>query len=126
MLHLYESFGKQVTYVGSAPGFWFRPNFRSSVGWWREPDLRKVHNAEEWNELHHLLIMESLGGDKYWVDRFLGYHAAILYYWLLVVTYLFSPKVSSPKPYHPSSQRTSPRTPPPPPVRRLLTNLCSC
>ena len=29
MLHLYESFG-----------------------WWRGPELRKVHNAEEWNELH--------------------------------------------------------------------------
>ena len=24
--------------------------------------LRKVHNAEEWNELHHLLIMQALGG----------------------------------------------------------------
>merc|ERR1719352_20175 len=37
MLHLYESFG-----------------------WWRDPQLRKVHNAEEYNELHHLLIMETL------------------------------------------------------------------
>lgn len=35
-----------------------------SLGWWRQPSLRKVHNAEEWNELHHLLIMEDLGGDK--------------------------------------------------------------
>lgn len=25
-------------------------------------ELRKVHFAEEWNELHHLQIMESLGG----------------------------------------------------------------
>jgi hypothetical protein len=25
--------------------------------------LRKIHFAEEWNELHHLLIMEALGGD---------------------------------------------------------------
>lgn len=39
MLHLYETFG-----------------------WWREPELRKVHNAQEWNEvrsqyrhLHHLV-----------------------------------------------------------------------
>jgi hypothetical protein len=54
MLHLYESFG-----------------------WWRGPELRKVHNAEEWNELHHLLIMESLGGNSLWSDRFLGYHVAI-------------------------------------------------
>lgn len=41
VLHLYETFG-----------------------WLRLPSLRKVHNAEEWNELHHLLIMESLAGDK--------------------------------------------------------------
>jgi len=28
--------------------------------------------------------MEALGGDRLWFDRFLGYHAAILYYWVLV------------------------------------------
>ena len=33
-----------------------------SLGWWRGPEPRKVHNAEEWNELHHLLIMEALRG----------------------------------------------------------------
>ena len=33
------------------------------LGWWRRSsELRKVHFAEEWNEYHHLLIMESLGG----------------------------------------------------------------
>jgi ubiquinol oxidase len=68
MLHLYESFG-----------------------WLRQHQLRKVHSAEEWNELHHLIILESLGGDKVWVDRFLGYHAAIVYYWLLLGAYAFSP-----------------------------------
>eukprot|EP01031_Cornospumella_fuschlensis_P044620 gene44620-54565_t len=65
-----------------------------SLGWWREPQLRNIHNAEEWNELHHLLIMENLGGDKRWSDRLLGYHCAILYYWLLIVTYLFSPRIA--------------------------------
>lgn len=35
-----------------------------TLGWWREPSLRKIHNAEEWNELHHLLILECLGADK--------------------------------------------------------------
>lgn len=65
-----------------------------SLGWWREPSVRKVHYAEEWNELHHLLIMEALGADKKWSDRFLGYHCAILYYWLLIATYLFSPAVA--------------------------------
>jgi len=35
-----------------------------TLGWLRQASLRKVHGAEEWNELHHLLIMEALGGDK--------------------------------------------------------------
>eukprot|EP00971_Amphidinium_carterae_P331399 6464922-Amphidinium_carterae.1 len=59
-----------------------------SLGWWRTPQLRAVHNAEdpyntssnhdhssvpfsradlqEDNELHHLLIMEALGGGCQW------------------------------------------------------------
>jgi hypothetical protein len=65
-----------------------------SLGWWRSVELRKVHNAEEWNELHHLLIMESLGGNALWSDRFLGHHVAILYYWFLIVVLLGSPRVA--------------------------------
>ncbi|KAF6256800.1 plastid terminal oxidase [Scenedesmus sp. NREL 46B-D3] len=66
-----------------------------SLGFWRAgAELRKVHFAEEWNELHHLQIMESLGGDQLWFDRFLAQHAALLYYWGLIVIYLFSPKLA--------------------------------
>ena len=32
-------------------------------------ELRKVHAAQDWNELHHLLIMESLGGNTQWYVR---------------------------------------------------------
>ena len=71
MLHLYESFG-----------------------WWRDPQLRKVHNAEEYNELHHLLIMEALGGNALWQDRFLGYHVAIGYYWLICGLFFFNPRAA--------------------------------
>ncbi|KAJ0082540.1 hypothetical protein Patl1_09834 [Pistacia atlantica] len=39
VLHLYESFG-----------------------WWRQADYLKVHFAESWNEMHHLLIMEAACG----------------------------------------------------------------
>ena len=31
-----------------------------SFGWWRRADYLKVHFAESWNEMHHLLIMEVL------------------------------------------------------------------
>ncbi|KAK9834268.1 hypothetical protein WJX81_001729 [Elliptochloris bilobata] len=63
-----------------------------SLGWWRAgAELRRIHFAEEWNELHHLQIMESLGGDQYWVDRFLAQHAAVFYYWTVVLFFAISP-----------------------------------
>lgn len=54
----------------------------------------QVHFAEEWNELHHLQIMESLGGDALWIDRFLAQHGAILYYWVLVAFFLLFPSLA--------------------------------
>eukprot|EP00913_Durusdinium_trenchii_P034301 g32093.t1 len=71
VLHLYETFG-----------------------WWRSPELRAVHAAEEDNELHHLLVMESLGGDQRWLDRFFAQHGAVAYYWLLVLFFFVDPKWS--------------------------------
>lgn len=62
-----------------------------SLGWWRTPQLRELHNAEEDNELHHMLIMESLGGNSAWADRFMAQHAAILYYWIVAALFAFDP-----------------------------------
>eukprot|EP00850_Spirogloea_muscicola_P020413 SM000215S06719 [mRNA] locus=s215:15982:18370:- [translate_table: standard] len=53
-----------------------------SFGWWRRADYLKVHFAESWNELHHLLTMEALGGDKRWFDRFLAQHIAVAYHFM--------------------------------------------
>ena len=44
--------------------------------------------------LHDTQIMESLGGDRSWFDRFVAEHSAIAYYWLLIAFYLISPKVA--------------------------------
>ena len=38
--------------------------------------------------------MESLGGSTEWKDRFLAYHAVIVYYWVLVLLYIFRPQLS--------------------------------
>ncbi|CAM6104079.1 unnamed protein product [Calypogeia fissa] len=66
-----------------------------TLGWWRSgAEVRKVHFAEEWNEMHHLKIMESLGGDIEWGDRFFGQHAAFFYYWILNGMFLVSPTVA--------------------------------
>lgn len=71
VLHLYETFG-----------------------WWRKADWIKVHFAESWNELHHLLIIESLGGNSWWMDRLFARSAALVYYWVIVVLYVISPRTA--------------------------------
>mmetsp|Transcript_11704 Transcript_11704/g.37175 ORF Transcript_11704/g.37175 Transcript_11704/m.37175 type:complete len:296 (+) Transcript_11704:48-935(+) len=65
-----------------------------SLGWWRRADYISVHFAETWNELHHLLIMESLGGDKKWFDRFFAQHTAVFYFWVTCAMYLASPRMA--------------------------------
>ncbi|XP_078174022.1 alternative oxidase family protein isoform X1 [Carex rostrata] len=71
VLHLYESFG-----------------------WWRRSDYLKVHFAESWNELHHLLIMEELGGNSFWFDRILAQSMAFVYYFMAVFMYMLSPRMA--------------------------------
>ncbi len=63
-----------------------------TIGLWRKADLLKIHFAETWNELHHLLIMESLGGERLWIDRFIAQHIAVAYYWVVVVLYMVFPQ----------------------------------
>jgi len=65
-----------------------------SFGWWRKSDYLKVHFAESWNEMHHLLIMEELGGNAWWFDRFLAQHIAIFYYFMTVFMYALSPRMA--------------------------------
>jgi ubiquinol oxidase len=63
-----------------------------TLGLWRKADWLKIHFAESWNELHHLLIMESLGGANFWGDRLLAKAAALIYYWVIAAVYLVSPR----------------------------------
>lgn len=65
-----------------------------SFGWWRKSDYLKVHFAESWNEMHHLLIMEELGGNSWWFDRFLAQHIAVFYYFMTVFMYALSPRMA--------------------------------
>jgi len=66
-----------------------------TIGWWRRSaEARRVHFEEEWNEFHHLLIMEALGGDQAWFDRFIGQHSALLYYFAMLVMWLISPTLA--------------------------------
>jgi ubiquinol oxidase len=78
VLHLRETFGER-TY--------------SSI---QENRLR-THYAEADNELHHLLIMESLGGNHQMLDRILAQSMAFVYYWYVVLVYSI---VSTQAAYH--------------------------
>ena len=53
-------------------------------------DRMRTHYAEADNELHHLLIMEALGGNSSPVDRFVAQTMAFGYYWYVTVVYFFS------------------------------------
>ena len=80
--------------VSRAPYFSFVSviHLHESFGWWRASELRKIHFAEEWNKLHHLLIMKSLGGSTEWKDRFFANHAVLVYYWVIVALYMVNPR----------------------------------
>jgi len=66
-----------------------------TLGWWRRStEAKRVHFAEEYNEYHHLLIWESLGGDQHWRVRFLAQHSAIAYYFGLIVLWILSPSLA--------------------------------
>lgn len=56
----------------------------------------RTHYAEADNELHHLLIMESLGGNENVVDRTLAQTMAFGYYWYVTLLYFFN----EPAAYH--------------------------
>lgn len=76
VLHLRETFGQRTT-DGTKDGE-------------EMSDRMRTHYAEADNELHHLLIMESLGGNSNVIDRVLAQTMAFGYYWYVIVVYFFS------------------------------------
>jgi ubiquinol oxidase len=65
-----------------------------TFGWFRKKEYIQLHFAESWNELHHLLIMESLGGNQLFLDRFIAQHIAFFYYWIVVFLYMTNPAIA--------------------------------
>lgn len=61
-----------------------------------DKERMRTHYAEADNELHHLLIMESLGGNSSIVDRTIAQAMAFGYYWYVATIYFFS----EPAAYH--------------------------
>jgi len=66
-------------------------HFYETMGWWRKAEALKIHYSETDNEYHHLLIMEQLGGNTRYFDRFLAQHIAFFYYWLVVFMFAYNP-----------------------------------
>lgn len=69
VMHLRETFGKRE------PG---------------DSERMRTHYAEADNEYHHLLIMESLGGNSSAFDRTLAQGMAFAYYWYVIGVYSLS------------------------------------
>jgi hypothetical protein len=66
-----------------------------TLGWWElDSQLKKKHYEEEMNETYHLKIMESLGGNSKWWNRFLARHSAMVYYTVLLVLFMSSPRLA--------------------------------
>jgi ubiquinol oxidase len=47
----------------------------------------RMHYAQADNALHHLLIMEELGGNDRPADRFVAAIIGFVYFWLVVVLF---------------------------------------
>lgn len=75
MLHLRETFGERYDSMS---------------------ERMRTHYAEADNELHHLLIMEHLGGNSSAIDRTVAQTMAFFYYWYVVGIYTWS----QPAAYH--------------------------
>jgi len=69
-------------------------HFFGTLGWYRSNALMTLHRSEDLNENFHLSIMEALGGDQRWADRFIAFHASLVYFWILVILFFVSPKQS--------------------------------
>mmetsp|Transcript_67514 Transcript_67514/g.119835 ORF Transcript_67514/g.119835 Transcript_67514/m.119835 type:complete len:465 (+) Transcript_67514:92-1486(+) len=65
-----------------------------SCGMRERTRLMRTHYAEADNELHHLLIMESLGGSDQFIDRFIAQHMAFGYFFYSIAVYMFIPKAA--------------------------------
>jgi ubiquinol oxidase len=50
----------------------------------------RTHYAQADNEVHHLLIMEELGGNARGVDRLLAHSMAFCYYWFVVLVFFWN------------------------------------
>ena len=84
--------------IARAPYFAFLSvlHFRESMGL-RGPEhlyLMKEHFAQSINETEHLEYMESRGGNRYFIDRFVAKHLVLIYYWSNVVYYWVAPRLA--------------------------------
>jgi ubiquinol oxidase len=74
--------------------YMFVLHFYETMRWFHRKEYIKLHFAENWNELHHLLIMEELAGKQLFIDRIIAQTMSIGYFIYSVLLYLLAPAVA--------------------------------
>mmetsp|Transcript_6269 Transcript_6269/g.20434 ORF Transcript_6269/g.20434 Transcript_6269/m.20434 type:complete len:253 (+) Transcript_6269:127-885(+) len=82
--------------VARVPYFAFASvlHLKETLGDRRGCDLLQLHYAQSDNELHHLLVMEALGGNESPVDRAVAQGAAMAFFWYATALYALAPKMA--------------------------------
>ena len=85
VLHLRESLGNRGFLSGSEP---------SKEANEERIETMRTHYAQADNEMHHLLIMEALGGNSRGIDRFVAHTMAFFYYWFVAAVFFWNEKAA--------------------------------
>lgn len=69
-------------------------HFQETFGQRGQTEKMRTHYAEADNELHHLLIMEELGGNSKPLDRIFAQTMSFFYFWYVILVYSWNPSAA--------------------------------
>ena len=95
LIYKYDSYRRYFVLetIARIPYFCYLASLHLYQTWGSHPSLKlmDLHYKENKNEEYHLMIMEALGGGKFWFDRVLAYVIGFFYYGVNLVLYWIAP-----------------------------------